>query len=132
MQIVRIIAEMLTFGAWSFRHAQGKPFIYPEYDLSYTATFLSMLFKMSERRVEADERLVKALDAVHPARRPRAELLHQRGPLERLSQVDPYSAVAARVAAPPRPAARRRQRGGAADAAPDRQARRTSPTSCRA
>ena len=48
MQIVRMIAKMPTLGAWSFRHAQGKPFVYPDNDLGYTANFLSMLFKMSE------------------------------------------------------------------------------------
>ena len=30
MQIVRMIAKMPTLGAWSFRHAQGKPFVYPD------------------------------------------------------------------------------------------------------
>ena len=85
MQIVRMIAKMPTLGAWSFRHAQGKPFVYPDNDLGYTANFLSMLFKMSERKFEADERLVQGpRRAVHPARRPRAELLDQRGPLGRL------------------------------------------------
>ena len=37
MQIVRMIAKMPTLGAWSFRHAQGKPFVYPDNELSYTA-----------------------------------------------------------------------------------------------
>ena len=64
MQIIRMIAKMPTLGAWSFRHAQGKPFVYPDNDLSYTANFLSMLFKMSESKYEADERLVRALDTL--------------------------------------------------------------------
>ncbi len=64
LQMVRMIAKMPTLGAWSFRHAQGKPFVYPDNDLSYTANFLSMLFKMSEQKFEADERLVKALDVL--------------------------------------------------------------------
>src|SRR3546814_11571978 len=58
------LAKMPTLGAWSFRHAQGKPFVYPDNDLGYTANFLSMLFKMSEKKFEADERLVKALDVL--------------------------------------------------------------------
>src|SRR5438552_15078987 len=58
IQMVRMIAKMPTLGAWAFRHAQGKPFVYPDNDLSYTANFLSMLFKMSEKKFEADERLV--------------------------------------------------------------------------
>src|SRR6476661_4896304 len=34
MQIVRMIAKMPTLGAWAFRHAQGKPYVYPDNDLS--------------------------------------------------------------------------------------------------
>ena len=64
IQIVRMIAKMPTLGAWAFRHAQGKLYVYPDNDLGYTANFLSMLFKMSEQKFEADERLVKALDVL--------------------------------------------------------------------
>ena len=121
MQIVRMIAKMPTLGAWSFRHAQGKPYVYPDNDLGYTANFLSMLFKMSEQKFEADERLVKALDVLfilHADHEQNCSTNAVRSVGS--SQVDPYSAVAAGVARPLRPAARRRQRGGAADAAPDR------------
>src|SRR5204863_251576 len=99
MQIVRLIAKMPTLGAWSFRHAQGKPFIYPDNELSYTANFLSMLFKMSEQKFDADERLVKALDVLF--------ILHADHEQNRStnavrsvgsSQVDPYSGVAGPVA----------------------------------
>ncbi|MDQ6935166.1 MAG: citrate (Si)-synthase, partial [Actinomycetota bacterium] len=41
MQVVRMIAKMPTLGAWAFRHAQGKPYVYPDNDLGYTANFLS-------------------------------------------------------------------------------------------
>ena len=100
MQIVRMIAKMPTLGAWSFRHAQGKPFIYPDNELSYTANFLSMLFKMSEKRFEADERLVKALDVLfilHADHEQNCSTSAVRAVGS--SQVDPYSAVAAGVAA---------------------------------
>ena len=100
MQIVRMIAKMPTLGAWSFRHAQGKPFVYPDNDLGYTANFLSMLFKMSERKFEADERLVKALDVLfilHADHEQNCSTNAVRSVGS--SQVDPYSAVAAGVAA---------------------------------
>ena len=58
--------------------------------------------------------------AVHPARRPRAELLDQRGPLGRLLAGRPLLRGRGRRRRALRPAARRRQRGRAADAAPDR------------
>ncbi len=64
MQIVRLIAKMPTLGAWSFRHAQGKPYVYPDNDLSYCANFLAMLFRMSEPKFHADERLVRALEVL--------------------------------------------------------------------
>ncbi len=84
MQIVRMIAKMPTLGAWAFRNAQGKPYVYPDNELGYTENFLAMLFKMSETKFEADQRLVqRPRRAVHPARRPRAELLDQRGPVGR-------------------------------------------------
>ena len=100
MQIVRMIAKMPTLGAWSFRHAQGKPFIYPDNDLSYTANFLSMLFKMSEKNFEADERLVKALDVLfilHADHEQNASTNAVRSVGS--TQVDPYSAVSAGVGA---------------------------------
>src|SRR4029078_7774107 len=64
LQIVRMIAKMPSLGAWAYRHAQAKPFVYPDNELGYTANFLSMLFRMSEDRFAADERLVKALDVL--------------------------------------------------------------------
>ena len=133
MQIVRMIAKMPTLGAWSFRHAQGKPYVYPDNDLGYTANFLSMLFKMSEQKFEADERLVKALDVLfilHADHEQNCSTNAVRSVGS--SQVDPYSAVGGRRRGALRPAARRRQRGGAADAAPDRLQGRTSPPSSRA
>ena len=63
-QIVRLIAKMPTLGAWSFRNAQGKPYVYPDNDLTYTENFLSMLFKMSEPAYQPDPRLAKALDVL--------------------------------------------------------------------
>ena len=100
MQIVRMIAKMPTLGAWSFRHAQGKPFVYPDNDLGYTANFLSMLFKMSEQKFEADPRLVRALDVLfilHADHEQNCSTNAVRSVGS--SQVDPYSAVAAGIGA---------------------------------
>src|ERR687897_606992 len=100
MQIVRMIAKMPTLGAWAFRHAQGKPYVYPDNDLSYTANFLSMLFKMSEQNFEADERLVKALDVLfilHADHEQNCSANAVRSVGS--SQVDPYSALAAGIGA---------------------------------
>jgi citrate synthase len=100
LQVVRMIAKMPTLGAWAFRHAQGKPYVYPDNDLSYTANFLSMLFKMSEPKYVADERIVKALDTLfilHADHEQNASANAVRSVGS--TQVDPYSAVAAGIGA---------------------------------
>jgi citrate synthase len=100
MQIVRLIAKMPTLGAWAFRHAQGKPYVYPDNDLGYAANFLSMLFKMSEQRFDADERLIRALEVLfilHADHEQNCSTNAVRSVGS--SQVDPYSAVAAGIGA---------------------------------
>ncbi|GAA3526203.1 citrate synthase [Aeromicrobium panaciterrae] len=99
-QVVRLIAKMPTLGAWSFRHAQGKPYVYPDNDLSYTENFLSMLFKMSEQKYNPDPRLAKALEVLfilHADHEQNCSTNAVRSVGS--SQVDPYSAVSAGVAA---------------------------------
>ncbi|HEX5770810.1 MAG TPA: citrate synthase [Nocardioidaceae bacterium] len=100
MQIVRLIAKMPTLGAWAFRHAQGKPYIYPDNDLGYAANFLAMLFKMSETKFSADERLVKALEVLfilHADHEQNASANAVRAVGS--TQVDPYSSITAGIAA---------------------------------
>jgi citrate synthase len=99
-QIVRMIAKMPTLGAWSFRHAQGKPYVYPDNELTYTENFLSMLFKMSEHTYEPDPRLAQALEVLfilHADHEQNCSTNAVRSVGS--SQVDPYSAVSAGVAA---------------------------------
>jgi len=104
MQVVRMIAKMPTLGAWAFRHAQGKPYVYPDNELSYCENFLAMLFKMSEQKFHADERLVKALEVLfilHADHEQNCSTNAVRSVGS--SQVDPYSAIAAGIAALYRP-----------------------------
>ncbi len=99
-QVVRLIAKMPTLGAWSFRHAQGKPYVYPDNDLTYTENFLSMLFKMSEQKYNPDPRLAKALEVLfilHADHEQNCSTNAVRSVGS--SQVDPYSAVSAGIAA---------------------------------
>lgn len=100
VQIIRLIAKMPTLGAWSYRHAQGKPYIYPDNDLSYTENFLSMLFKMSEQKYIADPRLTRALEVLfilHADHEQNCSTNAVRSIGS--SQVDPYSAVAGGIGA---------------------------------
>jgi citrate synthase len=100
LQITRLIAKMPTLGAFAFRHQLGKPYVYPDNRLSYTANFLAMLFKMSEPTYVADDRLVHALEVLfilHADHEQNCSTNAVRSVGS--SQVDPYSAVAAGVAA---------------------------------
>ncbi len=85
MAAVRLIAKVPTLAAYSYRHNMGFPYVYPDNDLSYAENFLSMVFKKTE-----DKHIPKAgagespRRPLHPPRRPRTELLHQRGARGRL------------------------------------------------
>src|ERR671914_1832656 len=100
LQITRLIAKMPTLGAFAYRHQQGKPYVYPDNALSYTANFLAMLFKMSEPTYQADPRLVHALEVLfilHADHEQNCSTNAVRSVGS--SQVDPYSAVAAGIGA---------------------------------
>jgi citrate synthase len=99
LQIVRLIAKMPTLGAWAYRHTTGKPYVYPNNELSYSANFLSMLFTIGGA-YEPDPRIVKALDVLfilHADHEQNCSTSAVRSVGS--SQVDPYSAVAAGVSA---------------------------------
>jgi citrate synthase len=100
LQITRLIAKMPTIGAFAFRHGQGKPYVYPDNELSYVENFLAMLFKMSERSYHADPRLSKALEVLfilHADHEQNCSANAVRSVGS--SGVDPYSAAAAGVGA---------------------------------
>jgi citrate synthase len=100
MQVVRLIAKMPTLAAFSYRHNRGMPYVYPDNDLSYAGNFLSMIYKMTELRYVPDPRLEHALDVLfilHADHEQNCSTSAVRSVGS--SQVDPYSAVAAGVAA---------------------------------
>ena len=100
MAAVRLIAKVPTLAAFAYRHNLGLPYVYPDNDLSYPGNFLSMMFKMTEVKYEPDPRLVRALDVLwilHADHEQNCSTNAVRGVGS--SQVDPYSAVAAGVAA---------------------------------
>src|ERR1700758_2940568 len=100
LQGIRLIAKMPTLAAFAFRHNQGKPYVYPDNDLSYPGNFLSMIYKMTELKYKPDPRLEHALDVLfilHADHEQNCSTSAVRSVGS--SQVDPYSAVAAGVAA---------------------------------
>ena len=120
-QTQRLIAKVPSIAAYAYRHSIGRPYIYPDNDLSFTGNFLNMLFKMTELKVPAEPGAgARARRAVHPARRPRAELQHERDAQHRQLARRSVLGAGRRGGGAVRSAARRRQRGGAADAERDR------------
>jgi citrate synthase len=100
IQIIRLIAKMPTLAAFAYRHNMGQPYVYPDNDLRYPGNFLGMLFKMTQLKYEPDPRLEKALDILfilHADHEQNCSTNAVRAVGS--SQVDPYSAVAAGVAA---------------------------------
>ena len=100
MAAIRMIAKMPTLAAFAYRHNMGLPYVYPDNDLTYPGNFLSMMFKKTEAKYEPDPRLERALDILfilHADHEQNCSTNAVRGVGS--SQVDPYSAVAAGVAA---------------------------------
>ncbi len=100
MAAVRLIAKVPTLAAFSYSHNRGLPYVYPDNDLSYPENFLSMMFKKTEVQYEPDPRLAKALDVLfilHADHEQNCSTSAVRAVGS--SQVDPFSAVAAGIAA---------------------------------
>ncbi len=100
LQTIRLIAKMPTLAAFAFRHIMGQPYVYPDNDLRYAGNFLSMMYKMTELKYEPDPRLERALDILfilHADHEQNASTSAVRSVGS--TQVDPYSAITAGVAA---------------------------------
>jgi citrate synthase len=100
MAAVRLIAKVPTLAAFSYRHNMGLPYVYPDNELNFAENFLSMMFKKTEARHVPKPALSKALDVLfilHADHEQNCSTNAVRGVGS--SDVDPYSAVAAGVAA---------------------------------
>ena len=100
MAAVRLIAKVPTLAAFSYRHNMGLPYVYPDNELSFAENFLSMMFKKTEDKHVPKPVLSKVLDVLfilHADHEQNCSTNAVRGVGS--SDVDPYSAVAAGVAA---------------------------------
>ncbi|MGH7636426.1 MAG: citrate synthase [Gemmatimonadaceae bacterium] len=100
ISIIRLLAKLPTLAAFCFRHAKGLPFIYPDNDLGYVENYLSMVARMSEPKYEANPIFVKALEILfilHADHEQNCSTNAVRAVGS--SHVDPFSAVAAGIAA---------------------------------
>jgi citrate synthase len=99
-QIHRLIAKVPTIAAYAYRHSIGRPYVYPDNDLSFPGNFLNMLFKMTELKYEVNPVLERALDILfilHADHEQNCSTSAMRAIGS--SHVDPYSALAGAAAA---------------------------------
>src|ERR1700736_1465476 len=100
MQTHRAISKVPSIAARAFRHSIGRPYVYPDNDLSFTGNFLNMLFKMTELKYQPNPVLTRALDVLfilHADHEQNCSTSAMRSIGS--SQVDPYSALAGAAAA---------------------------------
>jgi len=100
LQILRLIAKIPSIAAYAFRHSIGRPYVYPDNDLSFTGNFLNMLFKMTELKYRPHPVLERALDVLfilHADHEQNCSTSAMRGIGS--SQADPYSSLAGAAAA---------------------------------
>lgn len=99
-EIHRLIAKMPTIAAFAYRHGRGLPYIYPDNDLSYAGNFLNMILKMTELKYKPNPVIEKAIDILfilHADHEQNCSANAVRAVGS--SHVDPYSAIAAGIAA---------------------------------
>ena len=99
-QTHRLIAKVPSIAAYAYRHIVGRPYIYPDNDLSFTGNFLNMLFKMMEVKYQPNPVLARALDILfilHADHEQNCSTSTMRNIGS--SHVDPYSALAGAAAA---------------------------------
>jgi citrate synthase len=99
-QTHRLIAKVPSIAAYAYRHIVGRPYIYPDNDLSFTGNFLNMLFKMMQVKYQPNPALARALDVLfilHADHEQNCSTSAMRNIGS--SQVDPYSALAGAAAA---------------------------------
>jgi citrate synthase len=99
-QTIRLIAKVPSIAAYAYRHSIGRPYVYPDNDLSFAGNFLNMLFKMTELKYQPNPVLERAIDVLfilHADHEQNCSTSAMRGIGS--SHVDPYSAIAGAAAA---------------------------------
>ena len=99
LQRLRLMAKFPTIAAWVFRHSRGLPYVFPRNDLDYIGNFVNMTFEIGGRH-EPNPVLQRALEillVLHADHEQNASTNAVRGVGS--TQVDPFSAVSAGVAA---------------------------------
>src|ERR1044071_6790602 len=64
MYAAKLMSQVRTIAAYSYRKSLGLPLIYPKKDYKYTANFLHMMFSTPYEDYELKPEVVKALDLI--------------------------------------------------------------------
>ena len=100
LQMLRLIGKVPTIAAYAYRNSQGLAYVMPDNDLSYTANFLNMMFRMTEKKYRPHPAIERAMDVLfilHADHEQNCSANAMRGIGS--SHVDPYSALAGASAA---------------------------------
>jgi citrate synthase len=62
LSIVRSLAKMPTFAAWSYKNAMGHPLNYPDNSLDYCSRFIKMMYGLPAEHYQVDPVVASALD----------------------------------------------------------------------
>jgi citrate synthase len=96
---ILLIAKMPTIAAWSYRYANGLPFVYPDNSLSYADNFLYMMFSLPAEDYKPDPLMSRALEVIlitHADHEQNASTSTVR--LAGSSEVNPFAAISAGIA----------------------------------
>ena len=118
LSTVRLMAKIPTIASYAFKKAVGQPLLYPDNSLGYVENFLRMTFGVPATPYEVDPVMVRVLDmlfVLHADHEQNCSTSTVR--LVGSSNANLFASVSAGVNALFGPAARRRQPGGAGDAA---------------
>jgi citrate synthase len=99
LQRVRLIAKVPTIAALAFRHSRGLPYVLPRNDLDYIGNFVNMTFEIGGKHEPNPvlQRSLEILLILHADHEQNCSTSAVRGVGS--SQVDPFSAVSAGIAA---------------------------------
>jgi citrate synthase len=99
LQRIRLMAKFPTIAAFAFRHSRGLPYVFPRNDLGYIGNYVNMTFELGGK-LEPNSVLQRALEILlilHADHEQNCSTSAVRSVGS--SQVDPFSAVSAGIAA---------------------------------
>ncbi len=99
IQRVRLLAKFPTIAAFIFRHLRGLPYVFPRNDLDYVGNYVNMMFSIGGQHQpnKVLQRALEILLILHADHEQNCSTSAVRAVGS--SQVDPFSAVSAGVAA---------------------------------